>query len=321
MRRAAGVVLCAGLLVMASACGAETSSVSGSASSTSYPARSKRSQVLKVDEYRAARPGQLPADGAASVGGVALPAGHQIHAEDVQTRGRASEAVLWMSDEILADAGTRWVELRRAFPETGLWPLVLESLEGQPDRPWVDGEFYPPGSTSPDQVNVAATLDRWWNEAVPLPEEDDPEVLAELLPFDRRFPGLAPASGGAIDEHALDRVARGMSGRIGLVPVTRPADVVAVLGWSGPANYFDDEGPLSAVLRSWEDRFGAEPIALGFDTLTVGVRRPPTTASESLRLAAEQFAVCPDNVSQGVGSITDLARAIDRSRRWDFWWD
>jgi len=151
--------------------------------------------------------------------------------------------------------------------------------------------------------------------------DDELAAFEELKPFDRDFPGLAPIPQGSADEDALDRVAAGMQGRLGLVPVTRPADVLAVLGWQGPANYFSDVGPLSAVLRSWEDRYGAEPIAVGFDTLTVGVRRAPATQNESLRAAAEHFAVCPDNILQGVGSISAYANDIRAKPTWSFWWD
>ncbi|HET7486610.1 MAG TPA: DUF4253 domain-containing protein [Acidimicrobiales bacterium] len=265
--------------------------------------------------YRAARPGRLPPDGVTDVGGVVLPAGRQARASGAQV----TEPVLWISDEIV-DAGDRWTQLRRVFPRTGLWPLVLDTLDFYPERPWDDGEFDPGSSSSPEGIDVESTVERWWHDMVH-PDAEEPESLEELDPFGQAFPGLAPAPAAEIDEDAPDRVAAGLRARLGLVPVTRPADVLAVLGWQGPANYYTDVGPLSAVLRSWEDRFGAEPVAVGFDTLVLGVRRAPVSATDSLRIAAEHFAVCPDNVFQGAGSIAAYADEIRGERAWAFWWD
>ncbi|MFB8030588.1 MULTISPECIES: DUF4253 domain-containing protein [unclassified Streptomyces] len=61
-------------------------------------------------------------------------------------------------------------------------------------------------------------------------------------------------------------------------------------------NHENDVARLCAVLRSWEDRFDIRVVALGFDTLTVYVGRPPTTAAEARPLAAEHFAFCPDTI-------------------------
>ncbi|MGC7358384.1 DUF4253 domain-containing protein, partial [Mycobacteroides abscessus subsp. massiliense] len=60
-------------------------------------------------------------------------------------------------------------------------------------------------------------------------------------------------------------------GALLLVPVARPADVPAALGWWGGTNYCLTGTDFTAVLRSWEDRFGAVLISIGFDTMTVRV--------------------------------------------------
>lgn len=110
-----------------------------------------------------------------------------------------------------------------------------------------------------------------------------------------------------------------MDGRLGLVAVVRAAD--AALGWQGPVNVYQDMGRLAAVLRSWEDRFAAVVVGIGFDTLSVAVRRPPTTDADATALAAEHFAVCPDQILQGVGTIAKYAEAIKGRGEWLFWWD
>ena len=151
---------------------------------------------LIVDEFRAAQPGELPVDGTAAVGGIRLPLGHRGRADPSFTDGSgAMHPVLWVSDDVLSDAGTRWVELRRAFRSTGLWPLMLETLDGEPRRPWDDGEFDPGSSTKPDGVDASSTLQQWWSDVIPLEEEELTE-FEELRPFGRDFPGLAPPPAG-----------------------------------------------------------------------------------------------------------------------------
>ena len=58
---------------------------------------------------------------------------------------------------------------------------------------------------------------------------------------------------------------------LGLVPAGRPADVPAAAGWFGMCNSWDDVVAMSAVLRSWEDRFGAVLVLMGRATLELAV--------------------------------------------------
>ncbi len=143
-----------------------------------------------------------------------------------------------------------------------------------------------------------------------------------VAPFGREFPGLAIVKRAPNDD-VVDLVARAVSAeprRLGLVRVERPADVVAAVGWEGALNYTDARS-LSTVLRSWEDRFGAVVVGLGFDVMTLAVRRPPATDDEALRVAAELYAFCPDQVQQGTDSIAAYAKLLKDQVRWDFWWD
>lgn len=111
--------------------------------------------------------------------------------------------------------------------------------------------------------------------------------------------------------------------RMALVPARRSADIPAAIGWSGPLNFEEDTARLSAVLRSWEDRFGIRVVVLGFDTLTVSVGRPPTTLAEARAVAAEHFAFCPDNINQNPPYDLDIyaEKAVLGQETWSFWWD
>lgn len=89
----------------------------------------------------------------------------------------------------------------------------------------------------------------------------------------------------------------------------------------GAVNTDQDGAALSAVLRSWEERFGATLVGVGFDTIYLLVARPPRSLDAARRVAAEYFAFCADSVYQGVGSIAQLAHALIDGVLWSFWWD
>ncbi|NEB06702.1 DUF4253 domain-containing protein, partial [Streptomyces sp. SID13726] len=92
--------------------------------------------------------------------------------------------------------------------------------------------------------------------------------------------------------------------------------------WDGPCNHTNDTELVSAVLRSWAERFGARVVGVGTDTLLVSVARPPRDLEHARALAVEHFAVCPDNVWQGSGSVRAYAEeAVAGSEHWAFWWD
>jgi Domain of unknown function (DUF4253) len=69
-------------------------------------------------------------------------------------------------------------------------------------------------------------------------------------------------------------------------------------------------------MRSWEDRFGARVIGVGFADLYVSVAAPPATLDEALPVAAEHFAFCPDNIWQGhPHTLTGYASPLGRDQR------
>jgi hypothetical protein len=160
--------------------------------------------------------------------------------------------------------------------------------------------------------------------------EEDPEetamFLEQVAPWGVMFPGLALAERTEVDpatySHAVEIAA---PGRIGLVPAQRPADIPSRIGWIGATNHFmGGEGPslLSAMMRSWETRFEARLFRLGFDTMRFLVRRPPSTESSALAVAAEHFAFAGQDgfqaPAQPVDSIRELASLILNNVTWTF---
>ncbi|WP_245782134.1 DUF4253 domain-containing protein [Actinokineospora terrae] len=258
---------------------------------------------------------------------VPLPPGRVVFPEEGGDR-----PALWLSDKPAAPG--LWAALRQDHARSGLWPLLLDALDDEDEeyRPWGNGEVLPDEMTSPADHDVAALLARWWDEATAHDEDDllsPAERQAVTSPYGRQWPGRAPAPsatadpGRTADDLAHHLLAGHCSLRLGLVAADRGADAPTVAGWTGPTNHIADTGAVSAVLRDWEDRFGARLVSAGFDTLLLSVAAPPTTHADALAVAAEHFAFAPDNVWQGEepNTLYAYAQRLVGDHSWTFWWD
>lgn len=96
--------------------------------------------------------------------------------------------------------------------------------------------------------------------------------------------------------------------------------MLPVIGWGGLVNRGDSLLPLTAILRSWEDRFGARLIAVGDADLGLFVERPPRTLQAAQRVAAEQV-VLADECAGGARSIPGIAERLVNAPTWTLWWD
>jgi hypothetical protein len=226
---------------------------------------------------------------------------------------------LWVTDEPLAEPELYQTCVTR-FAESGAWPVLIPHDErfAWNGEDWLDRECLDSAGHLVGGIDPAAVLNDWWLE----PCCDG----TCLEPFGARFPGLARAARARPDvlaEAGTFGWARASVGgrRLGLVPAPRPADVPAILGWSGMINSTQDVAAISAVLRSWEDRFGATLVTLGFDALELAVAAPPTTVNRALRLAAEHRAFCRYNFTQQPGDLRAFAAGLVKVPIWRFWWD
>ncbi|MFJ1756442.1 DUF4253 domain-containing protein [Kitasatospora sp. NPDC088134] len=258
-----------------------------------------------------------------------LPPGRMITSDE----GGGDVQPLWMSDG--PAAAELWARLHAECARTGLWPLLLDSrgLHDGEFSPWGSGELFPERMSSPDTHDVAELLARWWKNGTTIDEDDDvlsPEDrLAVTAPFGRAWPGLAPAHRPTADpdtaavEYARHFAARRPHARLGLVAAGSGADALTAAGWDGPVNHDNDTAKFSAVVASWEERFGVRVVAVGPSTLHLSVAAPPASVEEALPVAAEHFAFCPDNIWQGSHPCTLAAYAqrLVRTPCWDFWWD
>ncbi|MFF7210618.1 DUF4253 domain-containing protein [Streptomyces sp. NPDC008238] len=266
-------------------------------------------------------PNQLPKlaqDPAGRSLGLDLPPGTLV---DATRDGRSHEPLLWHAEGPAEPAS--WERLLPARMTAGLLPVLLSMDGALPTIRDLDpGAMSYPGDHDADEV-LAGFWEGGWEEE---PDEDDGDLVA---PFGRTWPGLAPAREFEADpdvraaEVAASVVEAGWikDPRAALVPARRSADVPAAIGWTGPCNHEYDVARLCSVLRSWEERFGVRVVAVGFDVLVVSVAAPPATVAEAEAVAAEHFAFCPDNVTQGDGSLRAYAGSLVDAPVWSFWWD
>lgn len=236
---------------------------------------------------------------------------------------------IWVSDGPLLEPG-RFRDYVAGFDqarceepaEPALWPVLVPQdprFSRGPD--WLDGGArLAPAVDKIEEVDVAQTLTQWWD-----PFCCDAGVGC-LRPYGANFPGLARKSPLRVDPRAEagntgSILARRGTYRLGLVPVERPADVPAVLGWAGMIKSTEQVEAISAVLRSWEDRFGATLVVLGFDELELSVAAPPRTPGRALVLAAEHRSFSLRTFSGQPGNLREYAGGLLHRRHWRFSWD
>jgi Domain of unknown function (DUF4253) len=169
--------------------------------------------------------------------------------------------------------------MKHRLADTALWPLLwpwTEDPAAYLDQPVEPGRV--------DAIDVETVLRRGWDQLAA-----HPAGLVELLA--PRFPGLAGGSrvdpAAARDPFQLAEVL-GVAARLMIVPCNRPADCVALIG--GLAVEVDG-AEISAVIRSWEERFDAVLVAIEPSRATLAITAPPTAPEQAIAAAAEHFAL------------------------------
>ncbi len=283
---------------------------------------------------RAKKRGAFPADGTSKVGGVAVPPGFALRPERYKIwEGPGKETLSdelphigWYTPTDWDRTGALWGDLARAFKRTGLWPVV-----GGPGNRCGDPEHEFSGqSPSRDHGDEASNVLQGCWDGMRLVNGETGEPVPERRP---PFPGIGPGTppAGNVESVPLAQSGGWGSGYGGveagilLVPATRPADVPQLVGWTGPCNHDLAGRDISAVLRSWEDRFGAVLYELGRTTMTLRVARPPTTLAGARAVMEEHYLLCFDNFCSQDGneplSKDEYAQRLVNAPVWDFWWD
>jgi len=83
---------------------------------------------------------------------------------------------------------------------------------------------------------------------------------------------------------------------------------------------------FTAVLRSWEERFGAVLCEVGFASTRVLVTRPPRARRAAELVAAEIFTMCDEfwpieHPGMAFKCVWEIADYLQDAPFWGFWWD
>ncbi|MDI1459094.1 DUF4253 domain-containing protein [Streptomyces sp. ATE26] len=238
---------------------------------------------------------------------------------------------VWIADEPPSDVDGVWRRLLHGQEDTGLVPLLGGPFLGRPTDLAEISAVRLENVLASDFAEYRRHRLSWWTnpQPVPVPEGIAPWPHDPGPPFET-WPGLAPATPVTdADPSAADAAARtighlmaanpyGLNGcRLVLVPAQRSADVPALLGWNADAPL-----PLvCALLRSWEERFGARVVGMGGE-LFVSVARPPQTAAHAELLALEHVLSTADNIVDDPPTpFPDYAKSLPLRTHWSFWWD
>jgi len=146
------------------------------------------------------------------------------------------------------------------------------------------------------------------------------------LPFPR-WPGLATPAQDADDtirRAASVATETGISDLtchtdppyLGLVPAPDGATAITASGWLAPSG---EPAKDSAVIKSWQYRFGTQLISLGLDTLVLIVTKPPRSLEHARHGASEHFAFCHDLAD--MLAFQHYAQQLIDNPTWGFWWD
>lgn len=106
---------------------------------------------------------------------------------------------------------------------------------------------------------------------------------------------------------------------IAIIPTDDWTTIPAYLRWGDWGRCPPPEFHVAA-LRSWRDRYGAELVGLGSNSMNLRIARQPATRAEALSLARELYAYCPDLFLPGIQTYSTIAAALMSRTWWNFWW-
>ncbi|MFD0690538.1 DUF4253 domain-containing protein [Actinomadura fibrosa] len=206
---------------------------------------------------------------------------------------------------------------------TGLYPILFSwpSVEG---GAWsLEGVAATDLNTELEQAwRAERARFRQYDERFPGGDHTD------LLPAFTEWPGLAPAVPATAASPGPDEAAAAVvrcllkkpcgldDCHLVLAPAERSADVPVVIGWHAETSL----DLLCALLRSWEDRFGARVVVLQGAQMWVSVARPPATAEHAAHIALEHFLTDTDTMREFT-PFADYAAGLIGAHVWQFWWD
>ena len=209
------------------------------------------------------------------------------------------------------DAAKRLAELRRELAGSGRVPVILgdrDSVESLKEVHEFNAEdVVVPGHLNDDPV-------QWFRDRM----AEDPEAFEGMEDDDFDPEAAAPMHSLAVgfDHRGKERDEIW----IATVDAEHSWELPLKLGY-GAWNSCPAPEEHAIIARYWEEKYGAEIAVMTSDTVEFTVARPPVSKEACDELAKEMFVYCTDIVDQGVGSVPTLAKCVEGSTVWFFWWD
>jgi hypothetical protein len=240
--------------------------------------------------FFAARSGAIPRGARPRLAGVEIPSGRRYP--------RQYAAAYWCTDAPVPDWLTVCRQLVRAFAETGVWPLLWTGADDPDSLLGGHGDI-----DAVEPVDVAAVFEARW------PPGGFASVVGVPFP---EFPGLA--DGAAVTDGGMNPFCTippelGESSRLLLVPCNRPADAITQVGGLGSETA---PATISAVFRSWEQRFGAVVCAVGPGLALLSASADTSGERQTELLAAELMAFAPGESGSTPGGFAALVAHLRR---------
>lgn len=203
-----------------------------------------------------------------------------------------------------ADPLPTWQRLRAATDSTGYYPLIFQSPFGgslcraAPMRDTLEAA---------NRVDAAHWIARQLT------------IMAKYVRDSGRTSSDSTASRRAKTLDLVTTSILDMNFFVLLLPTRDGCEFPACLDWCDPAGYATPAEQV-ALLRSWRDRFGAEPAVLVMDNTLELVGDRVMTLETRKQFVREMTAYCPDTIAEN--DVSETASWLE-SPPWHcyFWWD
>lgn len=226
------------------------------------------------------------------------------------------------------DALATWDRLRR-LPERRWWPVFSAAItedeepEGVLDLLGVDDETVEQILQRAERIDVAHWLAA---KATELDDDFEDDDERGFLEFKRRdYKAARKAEKRRTDRHEPGAFQM-LSGErketvdLLLVPATDGWQVPAQFNWQS-VNYDIGSAEHVAILKSWNERLGADLIGLSIDQVELHLDTPITDQAALEEICREHYLYCPDVIEQGCETMGALVADREGNRFWWFWWD
>lgn len=226
-------------------------------------------------------------------------------------QGRLSKIAV-AGDDALAELQAR----RAAYTQTGEYPILIGEAPAAESFLEFDAD---PTNDSDEVLLASESIDvEAWIQRKRGEWEEEEEI--EIESYLGEWPGEM-ADKGSIRAHTnvLNNQIRPQVELI-LAKIDQPWKLPAVVRFGG-WNDCPESEVLCAFFRRWQERYGAEIVALHNDLIECTVKNPPRDEAAAMELAWEQFWFSFDIVDQGYETVQNLAATLLNSDYWYFWWD